>query len=233
MRWNFQKLCTQVIALGTSACAGQVCCQPELSAALVAAVCQNNGWAHWRFRGGSPHVAPRLPLALSGFTDSDGRMHRHIDLRRVTVASSTSVTEDWEDALPRTETIDPADPEFVAPEGVLFDELQAQLQYMLNVMYEAGLFDWAFVIAVLLEDLHAVSAVLEDAAGDPDYGIFSVISSFERAMHQPPVNTHAAFFQRVASNVRQATPAVEDLERELRAPVAQPPASQADSCSLS
>eukprot|EP00054_Salpingoeca_dolichothecata_P010722 m.59679 g.59679 ORF g.59679 m.59679 type:complete len:824 (-) comp19121_c1_seq1:92-2563(-) len=91
-----------------------------------------------------------------------------------------------------------------------------ELAYFLNVMYEAKCYDWAFLIAVMLQDKHAISQVMGEAAVDTEIpgGIFSLLKKFEAVANAPQGAAYQPFYQEVVAMCRSATPAKTEVERQ-------------------
>ena len=91
-----------------------------------------------------------------------------------------------------------------------------EMEHVLNVLYEAQLFDWAFVFCVLLQDRPAAFRVLEEVAADRSYtgGTFAILQRFHQAVAQLSEPRHRDFLAGISTTFRSAIPESTDIERE-------------------
>ena len=91
-----------------------------------------------------------------------------------------------------------------------------EMEHVLNVLFEAHLFDWAFVFCVLLQDKPAANRVLEEVAADRNYtgGTFAILKRFQQAVETLPATCHREFLASISTNFRSAIPESTDIERD-------------------
>eukprot|EP00035_Acanthoeca_spectabilis_P012018 m.212496 g.212496 ORF g.212496 m.212496 type:complete len:1237 (+) comp15504_c0_seq1:219-3929(+) len=88
--------------------------------------------------------------------------------------------------------------------------------YLMNIMFAARYFDWAFLLALLLLDEPGAARILEEVALDPETtGVYGVLKRFKPVVDDERLSDdHRDLYGRLASSFRSAAPVATDLERE-------------------
>eukprot|EP00039_Didymoeca_costata_P003339 m.66994 g.66994 ORF g.66994 m.66994 type:complete len:1199 (+) comp11850_c0_seq2:319-3915(+) len=101
---------------------------------------------------------------------------------------------------------------------VVIGQARMEIEFLLNVFFDATCYEWAFVLCVMLQDKEAAKKVLEEVAADKSSGdgTYGLLKRFHASLDDTEFGTtHKEFVQRIATAYRSAAPIPTDVEREI------------------